>query len=109
MLELILLFFPTFVSLVIEKKRKNIDYKELLFLYPVYNIVINVFTFMIYFLVKGRELILFSQNVDSVGFSYRFLVVASVISICIPYLKEFILKNFLVEIEIRRSKNKNVK
>lgn len=109
MLEFILLFFPTFISLNILKNRENKDYKELLFLYPIYNIIINIPIFSILFLINRNEVFLFSQTVDSIGFCFKFLALASVVAVCIPYLKEFIKKNLVIEVEIRKGKNSNVK
>ena len=50
-----------------------------------------------------------STNIDSIGFIARFLLLATIISIIIPYFKEFIFKNIKVEIEIRKEKKENAK
>ena len=68
MKEFILLFFPTFISLYIICKRENKNYKDTLFLYPIYNVVINIISFITLFCAKDYQIIYFSDNVNRVDF-----------------------------------------
>ena len=77
MLQFVLIFFPTFISLYIIMNRENKSYKDLVVLYPIYNIVINILSFGILFYIKEKQMISFSDNANSVGFCFRFLILSS--------------------------------
>jgi len=102
MVEFIILFFPTFISLNLINKRNNLEYKELLLKYPVNNLMINVLSFLILYLLKGRIVILFGQVADNVGFAIKYILLASFISCLIPYVEDFLKKNINIKIKIRR-------
>ena len=107
MKEFILLFFPTVISLYIIRTRENKNYKDVLFLYPIYNIVINVVSFATLYFIKNRQIIYFSDNINRVDFCFKFLILSSIVALIIPYVKEFLLNNIQIEIEtiIRKKQN----
>lgn len=109
MLGVIVVLFPTFITLNILKRRNQKDYKELLFEYPVYNIIINLITMMIVYLYKRNQIISVIDNFNIMNFCIKYLVIAVIIAIIIPYVKELITKNINYKIEIRRDKKKNEK
>jgi len=104
MVEFIALFFPTFMTLEIIKKRKKLEFKELIFKYPLYNLAVNGIAFLILYLIKGRILILFSQSIDSVGFAIKYFILALVVATFIPFMEEYCKKNVKFKIRIRRDK-----
>ena len=105
MITLITLFFPTFLSLNILKRWKNKETKELLFLYPIYNLFINLFVLIcICFHHKG-EILSFNETFKILNFNIKYIILAIIFAIIIPYLFEYLSKNCHVIIEIRREKN----
>jgi len=109
MLAAIILLFPTFITLNILKRRTQKNYKDLLFDYPIYNIIINLITMIIVYLYKRNQIINVIENFNVMNFCIKYLVIAVIIAIIIPYVKELIIKNINLKIEIRRDKKKNEK
>lgn len=109
MIEFILLFFPTIISLEIIKNRTTKSNKELLMQYPVYNIIINFLTMIIVCIYKNDEIVKITEHFDVMKFSMKYLLLATIIAVIIPYIQEFITKNIRCTLEIRRTKNTNEK
>lgn len=109
MLSAIILLFPAFITLNILKSRTPKNYKDLLFDYPIYNIIINLIAMIIVYIYKRNQIINVIENFNVMNFCIKYLVIAVIIAIIIPYVKELIIKNINLKIEIRRDKKKNEK
>ena len=107
MIGIIIVLFPAFITLNILKKRTQKDYKDLLFEYPVYNIIINLVTMFLVYVYKRNQIISIIDNFNIMNFCLKYLLLAVIIAILIPYVKELIIKNINFKIEIRRDKKKN--
>lgn len=103
-MNLILLFFPTFISLKIIKERTNKEYKDIWIYYPIYNLLINLIVMFIVCIYKNGEIISLIDNFNIMNFCVRYLIVSIIVACIIPYIIEFILKNINGKIEIRREK-----
>ena len=102
MFAVISLFFPTFISLYIIKKREKKSYKDLMFYYPIYNVIINFIVFLIYMIWKKTELIMISEHFLIMQFNLKYMLIASIIAAIIPYVREFVVKNISFKLEIRK-------
>ena len=102
MIALITIFFPSFIALYILHKRKNKDYKELIFLYPIYNIFINFLVLISIYIYNKGEVLILGECFNSLTFSLKYILLAIIISIIVPYLTEYINKNCHVIIDIKR-------
>ena len=104
MFSLICLFFPTFISLSIIKKRKSYSYSELIFKYPVYNVIINFALFIVIRIyIKGD--IITNSIFNNLNFCIKYLLLSVIISLSLPYIIEFICKNIEFKIEVRKREN----
>jgi len=106
MISFIILFFPTFITLFIENKRNKLTKEDILFKYPIYNLTINFICLLITYIYKYEELIIIHDNFNILNFCVKYSIIAIILSILLPFIKEFIIKNFNIEVEIRREKNK---
>lgn len=104
MFAVISLFFPTFIALAIIKKRDNKSYLDLMFYYPIYNVIINTVVFLIYALKKRGELLLITNHFTILQFNLKYIIVALVVAVIFPYIKEFIEKNIRIKLEIRKDR-----
>lgn len=104
MLEFICLFFPAFISILIEYNKK-IEVKKLVLLYFLYNSFINLISIVITIIYKKGVVSNISENFDVFNFCLRYLGISIIIAFVLPYLFEFIVKNFNCKIEIKKGKN----
>ena len=109
MISFIVLFFPTFISLYIINKKNNKDYKEVCLLYPIYNVFINSVAMLITYIFKRGQIIYILDNFNILNFCLKYLIVAMFVALLAPCILEFIKKNLMVKIEIRRDNKKNEK
>ena len=109
MMEFLILFLPTFISLYVLKNRMEISFKEVLIMYPLYNIIINGIVMFIVCIFKRGQIIYINENFNIMNFCIKYLLLSIIISLIIPYCIEFIKKNINIKIEIRRDKKKNEK
>ncbi len=105
MIALITIFFPTFLSLIILKKWKNKNYKELIFLYPIYNLFINLLVLICICVHHKGEILSFNENFNILNFNLKYMILAIIFAIIIPILFEYLNKNCQIVIEIKRDKN----
>ena len=104
-----MIFFPSFISLCIIKNRENKNYKDLLFLYPIYNVFVNIISLVILFLAENRRIIYLSDNSNRIDFCFKYLILSSIVALIIPFVKDFLIKNIKLEIEAIVRKRKNEK
>lgn len=104
MFELISLFFPTFISLNIIKKRKKIDYKNLLIKYPLYNIFINIVVCLIIVIYKKTNYTLINENFNIIEFNLKYIFLALIVAFIAPYIQEFLQKNINFKLEFLKGK-----
>jgi len=104
LLEFICLFFPAFISILVESK-KGLEVKKLALLYFLYNSIINFISILITIIYKKGIVSNVSENFDVFIFCLRYLGISIVIAFVLPYLFEFITKNISCKIEIKKEKN----
>ena len=105
MIKLIVLFFPTFITLNILRIRTGKKISELAFNYPIYNIIINTIALLIVYIYNKGEVLDINECFNSLKFSLKYLSITILMAIIIPYLYEFLKKNCNVLLEIKREKN----
>ncbi len=105
----ICLFFPSFITLNIIKNRNHLSYKDLIIKYPLYNLIINLIVFVIIVLFKNEDYVVISENFNMMMFNIRYILLASIIAIIIPYIKEFLFKNIKVKLLFLKGKENNEK
>lgn len=109
MQSIICLFFPTFISISIIKRRNKQNNKEILFKYPIYNIFINLIAFLITSFYLKNNTVLFSEIFNNLSFCIKYLCLTIFISLFLPYIIEFLKKNINFKLEIKKGKTKNEK
>lgn len=105
MIEFICLFFPAFISLsVLERINKKKEIIERINRYAIYNILINTLVLLIVAYLTNFQKLSLDSNTFSTVFSLKYLVIASIIGLILPYMFNYVRKNF--KIEIKREKRK---
>ena len=96
-MQIICLFFPTFISLkkVVDKKDRVID---IIIKYGVYNVFINLITIYIFKVLKGANYVI-NSNVFTESFSVAYLLISTIVAFIIPRIALYMKKNIKIEIE----------
>lgn len=102
-MSILLLFFPGFITLNIRSKRTKKEYKDILKSYPLYTIFINFISLIIVYLYNNRNINYnLNECFNSISFALKYLMLSSIIAFFLPYIIEYITKNFNISMEIRK-------
>ena len=100
MTYLICLFFPSFICL--KSFIKKSDEKFDIFIKYIYiNIIVNFLAFVVVF-IYSRSNSIIDNNIMTIPFFIKYLLVSSVISFMMPKLYVFFKKDFSIKVEIKK-------
>ena len=106
MVNIICLFFPTFISIYILNNKKRRNRSELLIIYPIYNIFVNLISFIVSSLyIKDQINIVTSFN--NLNFVIKYLLLSCFWALLMPSILEFLKKNISVSSLIKKDSKKS--
>lgn len=111
MIEFLVFFFPSFISLGIVYKSN--DYKkstqEFLINYAIYTTVINFVSLLIIYAYRYGEIITLDNSTFTVSFAFKYMMVSMFIAIMLPVLDKTIRKIIDIKIEVKKYNGKKRK
>jgi membrane protease YdiL (CAAX protease family) len=106
MIEIIMYFFPAILSLKIKERsisKKEFTIKEYIFEFIKYCLYINFIVFTVLFIYSMNNIVDLSYLLTQIRFIFKYLAVAILSAIIVPFAEEFINKNIKVNIEIEEN------
>lgn len=111
MINLILFLFPAGLSLKIKDDyfKEKLNVKDYLLTFVKYVLIINLIVFGILFIYSMGTIASISYATDNIDFIFKFLIIATVVSLFIPLIDEYFKKSINIKINFKKVKEKNVK
>ncbi len=111
MINLILFLFPAGFAVKIKDDlfKEKLNIKDYVLMYFKYALVINFVAFtVLYFYTLGTTSSI-SYALDNISFIFKYLALATILSIIIPFVDEYIKKNVQLKVNFKQVSKKNVK
>ncbi len=108
MLEFICYFMPAFISINIHNNiEKNTKLEKTIFYYGIYVVLNNLLSLFILQIKNINKPFEFSMI--NVNYCFKYLLVATLFSIVMPYLVRIIIKNIEIKVEVKENETKKQK
>lgn len=97
MIQILCLFFPPIISVYIVHivQKQKLDLIKFLYTYCFYTLIINI---IIIFILKIKySILIFNEQLFTINFIFKYLIVAVILSISLPNIYRIFRKNIQLE------------
>lgn len=111
MINLILFLFPAGLSLKIKDDlfKEKLSIKDYILTYVKYALFINLIVFTVLYFYSIGTVASISYALDNIDFIFKYLIIAVVLSIIIPFVDEYIKKNVSLKVNFKQVGKKDDK
>ena len=108
-MNIICLFFPGFISLMIDWQINHNEQNIFLIIkYFVYNFFVNFIGNALVWFISTEKNFFYTEETFTYDFCLKYMAVSLVVAIVLPYIFKFFNNNIKINLEVRKGKN-NVK
>ena len=111
MIQLICLFFPSFLSVWITEKiqKKDFKLKEFIYHFILYTTIINFLIFLIVYVMSNSSIDYLSEHIFTLLFTIKYLIFALCFACIFPFMFNILKNNFEFKVDVEEIKKRGRK